>query len=194
LVAGISYLVWDAARRSPSSNFVFRLKIILGQLQVNMIASRLDFSWPAPFNSILEGGSVLVGATSSFLSLNCQMRGGPSVFYATLVITLLTPLLLVFAPAGVLALIYLVKKWKMPAGQAAQSTLKDLKERYFRLWATIFAVVSFLVHPVVSTQALLLFSCKSLPSGKFLIADMSVACWSSEHTLWVVLAGGPMVT
>ena len=65
----------------------------------------------------------------------------------------------------------------------AHELRKNSKERF----KVTLMVVFFLFYPTIIKGVLGMFSCQKFGSIEYLIADMSVQCWTDEHNTYVVL-------
>jgi hypothetical protein len=57
-------------------------------------------------------------------------------------------------------------------------------------------IILFLIHPNLTEQTFKLFACMQIgdrDSDWYLLADLGVQCWESEHNTWVALVGVPMM-
>ena len=59
----------------------------------------------------------------------------------------------------------------------------------FERFKVTLMVVFFLFYPTIVKGVLSMFSCQKFDTIQYLIADMSVQCWTDEHNTYVVLAG-----
>jgi hypothetical protein len=132
--------------------------------------------------------------------------------YAKFVMTMLIPVFAIIIP-GLFWLVYYVfgklciKKrscrkccdWEDELPPADENyygfqTVDEVNEHMHKKQSTerfkvTLMVVFFLFYPTIIKGVFAMFSCQSFGDVEYLIADMSVECFTEEHTTFVVLAG-----
>ena len=165
------YFVKDV--RKENSPFSPPLKIGINFIQFNAIALAFAFDWQAAFADLLTAEDAVMSFGTAYLQLGCLTRGNTQPFVAeTLVFLLFLPLVLV--------LLWIVGKALGHPNMAK----------------TTGAVICFLLQPTLTQRAMLVFSCVRLGNGPddfFLMQDLDLRCWSSEHAVLVALLGVPML-
>jgi hypothetical protein len=132
--------------------------------------------------------------------------------YAKFVITMLIPVFAIVAPALFWFIYYMsgklcIKKrscrrcceWEDELPPADENyydfqTVDDVNEHKHKKQSTerfkvTLMVVFFLFYPTIIKGVFGMFSCQSFGDTDYLIADMSVECFTPEHNTFVVLAG-----
>ena len=69
-----------------------------------------------------------------------------------------------------------------------QANHHDLKKNAHERFKVTLMIVFFLFYPTIIKGVLGMFSCQRFATIEYLIADMSVECWTEEHDTYVVLA------
>lgn len=52
-------------------------------------------------------------------------------------------------------------------------------------------VVAFMVHPTLTKNTMSLFTCRQLGTASFLVSDLDIPCFSSQHSSWVLALALP---
>ena len=131
--------------------------------------------------------------------------------YGKFIMTMMVPIMATLLPALFWGLFYLFGtccvqkrsckkccKWKETITEEDKSWYNlhdlvsvnkhELKKSVFERFKVTLMVVFFLFYPTIVKGVLSMFSCQKFDTIQYLIADMSVQCWTDEHNTYVVLA------
>lgn len=81
---------------------------------------------------------------------------------------------------------------------AAEHALNNVSSEFAGYLITAITVVMFLIHPNITQQFFMMLSCKSIggvadPGASFMLGDLSEPCYSSQHLLFILVLGVPML-
>jgi hypothetical protein len=120
-----------------------------------------------------------------FLSLECLNDDKEGVYYMTVYLWCLIPLIMV-AVIIIVGVARSAKQVSIPNAVERQAQLKRIKDQH--VWMVLF--LSYLVLPAVSSKQLQAFDCISLKSNKmYLRSDTSIDCKSDGYIAFKVVVG-----
>ena len=144
------------------------LRILLNFLQVSMLMSSLQVKWPVDLMSFFEGLK-LAGNASQFAFSNECITGDSSIryLYQKVIVVALTPAFLIVLSLFVWGIVAIIRR----------------KTEYLRVHAICSVIVLLLtMQPIVLQAALQLYPCVEVePGSLWLLHDMHIACWETEH-------------
>eukprot|EP00004_Rigifila_ramosa_P023004 TRINITY_DN639_c0_g1_i3.p1 TRINITY_DN639_c0_g1~~TRINITY_DN639_c0_g1_i3.p1 ORF type:complete len:2518 (-),score=500.64 TRINITY_DN639_c0_g1_i3:62-7615(-) len=176
-------LTWMVkAAQLPSSDFSVGLKIAINYLQVLAFLKDFLLGWPDLVLSMLQVPSTATPSTQAF-SLDCVFGHN----YPTRIIFIF---IMPFAVVIVFAWLYSVKFFlylgRHPMLQPSQID-PIRKQLTYRAQMAILCVL-FLMHPSVIRENLIFFNCEKVGGHRYLRADMSVDCDSTQYKTLLVFA------
>jgi IPT/TIG domain/Tyrosine-protein kinase ephrin type A/B receptor-like len=171
----------------PKPNFTYKLKIALGFAQIiSSLGSGLEIQWPTRFKEFIlwldmfNVDFILVQGSSA------DCLNGVDYYRKYLTIAMMPIIIFV-----VISLIYLVPRYfglccykHMGRAERTLSTL--------RFWK-MFLYLLFLIYPSVSSTVLRLYVCKDIEDKSYLLADLSVECYTDQWTYFSYASLGLVV-
>jgi hypothetical protein len=156
----------STAKRKSSMSIHFR--IFMNYSQVSMLMSSLQVKWPVDLFSFFEGLKMTSNASQFSFSNEC-LTGESSIkyLYQKAIMVAIIPIILILLACFVWGVVALVKR----------------RTEYLRVHVVCSVIVLLLsMQPIVLQSSLQLFPCVEVEHGSlWLLHDMHVACWESEH-------------
>jgi hypothetical protein len=162
------------------------IKVLFSGLQMNAISLAFAFQFEGFFDDYLTTQSAVSSAGTSALNLDCLWGSGSVYpFYVETLVYMVFPLILLGLPVFILAAWF--------ACNIAKPNAREIRSRVMNLYFAGAVVVLFLAHPTLSTRAMKLFQCTKIADTWYLKEQLEEECWSTNHMLWVVVCGIPML-
>ena len=141
-------------------------------------------NWPTELEGFFSAVSVIGEASNSILSFDCFINANISSsermnpFFMKILISAMLPLMLI---------IFYALFW-------APISYK-FNSMYFYKRAVIVSVIVciFLIHPTLMELAFSMYNCYSLEGESYMMKDMRIICWESEHASYAFGLGLPMI-
>lgn len=170
---------------TPSPNFVYKLKIMLGFFQICVaMALNLDLPLPGMFKSFISSFNFANFDVVQWTRFGCVV---PITFLEKHFMVACFP----FALLSGIFLIYLFPKWisyyyhHRRANDAVESAKLRLRfKRGVRKFYKMILFSLFLIYPTVSAIILRLYSCRSIEGISYLNADFRIRCDSKEWKMY----------
>jgi hypothetical protein len=141
-------------------------KIVASSFQVNAITTAA-FQWSDAIDDYfgLQGDVSSLGV--SYFNLACFSSSSSSALFSETLLFLLSPVILI----------------------ALTVCIAKLHKKDLQVALSVGVVVLYLLHPALTTRTAVVLACIKMGSAQddwFLLEDLSIRCWSSEHNalLW----------
>ena len=149
------------------------IKIFLNYSQTIAIIHNLELNWPSYVDNYLQIASNIGSVSTQFLSLEClisDFKMNINAIYLKAVASIFIYLVFLVSSAS----IFLIRKLLM----------KGIKE--FNKFIILAIVLSIIMQPNSIKQTSDIFNCLKVGSHSYLIQEMSVECWTTEHVYCVI--------
>jgi hypothetical protein len=170
-------------RKKEESQQSILMRIMTNYLQILSVALSFNIKYPILFSNIFSLFQVIGSSSRAFVSFDWFI--GDNTLFSSLsmfkiFLTALLPIVLFVLISMFWLLVYLIfNKWNI-----------DLK----RNMIVSLIVILFMLHPTLSISSFSLFQCTKIDSNDFRVTiDLKMTCYSSEHLLWMVFLGIPML-
>ena len=140
-------------------------------MQMISIVYSMDLKWPFYLRSYLGGYSNIGGASGQALSFDCLLHDydvDMNRLYASTLIVIIFPLVLILIASSVLLVFYFI-------------TLKNQTRKLF----SVIIIFSVFFQSSINQKLFQNLTCKKLDEKKYLSAALTVDCDSSDHKNWV---------
>jgi hypothetical protein len=156
---------------SPSPEFTYKLKILLGFMQIlTNVSTALEIQWPQSFVEFLQTFNPANLDFIQFTNVDC-LSDDVDFFFKMYAWAILTPCILIS-----IYMFYLLPPLIRYRNGGKRNTLRI--NRYKReAWRLVYFTL-FLVYPSTSTTILRTFVCTTVEGTSYLQADFSVVCGS----------------
>ena len=164
------------------------VKIFMNYAQVFSLASSFQINWPTLIRYLFERAKEFSSPRVSFYSSDCTIGWS---YYDKLIVYLALPLgyvCIITILISILSCCFVYKQTRKLA------TLKTTEERnkykaehptciqFFRAWEkTAIVVGTFLSWPTIVEKTLEVMNCEKIGHNYYLIKDMSVECYTTQH-------------
>ena len=132
------------------------------------IIQSLDFSWPNYLDSFFEFLSNLGFFSTQILTLDCFLTSLKAI-YVRAIATLIFYLSFIFAAVTLFGIRKFISR----------------RKNQFNRFIMFFLVFSIMLQPNFIKESSDIFTCRKVFDKSYLIRQMSVECYTSEHLLWV---------
>lgn len=136
-------------------------------------AASFNLSFPSSLDVIFSTVETVGQTAKVFLSLDCFIMTtgmvtstGTTVYFKVL-LTGILPIILIIIPIFPWLIIKVIPWFKI--------SWRGFRDKYI----LSIIVLLYIVHPSVTSEALLLFNCYSLSDELWLYTDLSIECWTS---------------
>lgn len=192
-LALVALIVWTAIKSAmrPQSLIAIYAKIFMNYLQMVVVSAALNLNWPTFVKTFLNSQQLAGGVAEQLFSFDCLLQGHStgSLYFAKVQMYAGLPL-------G-LFLLSVVAWLTVAALTKVENLLKKL--------VATAVILIFILHPSLTKVMFSLFSCMSLGDSRtYLVNDLSIVCWDSEHmkqiltvvipSIVIVLFGLPLFT
>lgn len=151
-------------------------KILINYFQLVMLTVSLNLDWPNLVRNMLTYQSKAVGSSDQLFSIDCFLAGYGQPYYSKLIMLSLVP---------VICCLCSVSFWLL-WGYAKKSP--NLKEKIFGS----VIIQLFIFQPSLLKYNFSMFNCMELAPGEyFLISDLQIKCWDSEHLSYTLAVAVP---
>jgi len=158
----------------PRSELAIHLKIFMNYLQMVVVAASLNMNWPEFVSIFLNGQDTAGSVSEQLFSFDCLMQkmDVSSVYFTKMEGNALLPAaLLLFA-----GLVWAIVSICLRISHISPKIIASL------------VMILFILHPSLTKEMFSMFSCIELRPGQlWLVADLSLRCWSSEHIKYALL-------
>jgi hypothetical protein len=182
LVLVQAFMVWSTMHDSirPKAEYSILIKIMTNYLQLVTLVTGFELKWPREVEDAFTAQSTIGGSLEQLFSFDCFIGSDSSqetMYYRKMVIMALIPIPLVVASILFwLTIVLGTRKWKFMREECAASVV----------------IMFFLIQPNLVDAMFSLFSCQEIESGEYwLTVDLSIRCWNSTHTLYLLAVGVP---
>ena len=171
------------------------VKIFMNYAQVFSLASSFQINWPTLIRYLFERAKEFSSPRVSFYSSDCAIGWS---YYDKLIVYLVLPLgyiVIITMLIGILSCCFYKKQ------QRKLGSLKTKKEKneyklahpdcigFFRAWEkTAIVVGTFLSWPTIVEKTLEVMNCEKIGHSYYLIKDMSVECYTTQHYGFLIIA------
>ena len=183
-----------AAVPTAKPNFTYKLKIILGFLQITTnLAFALDIPWPTYYQQFIVSFSIVNFDFIQWSTVGCVASVDFYTKWIAITMTPIAVLLLVF-------IFFLLPRWVRDIRDEEDYDLRRAaRERSQRIFWKLFLFTLFLIYPGVSSTVLRLFVCREVQVvndegitkvQSFLLADFSIQCYDSTWWSYAIVDMG----
>eukprot|EP00359_Climacostomum_virens_P000523 CAMPEP_0204898508 /NCGR_PEP_ID=MMETSP1397-20131031/1335_1 /ASSEMBLY_ACC=CAM_ASM_000891 /TAXON_ID=49980 /ORGANISM="Climacostomum Climacostomum virens, Strain Stock W-24" /LENGTH=1022 /DNA_ID=CAMNT_0052066371 /DNA_START=57 /DNA_END=3125 /DNA_ORIENTATION=- len=156
------------------------IKVLTNYLQLVLLVTSFNLNWPSLVKSLLSTQESVGSATEQLFSFDCYLDNNSfsaEVFYQKLIVVGLMPLIIV----GLSTAFWIPVAFKRRDYTVLRNQL-----------VTTIIVLLFLAHPSIVQMMFRVFSCMEIDSEEYwLLEDLSMKCWNSEHNLYAMAVGLP---
>lgn len=181
----------SSVQKEPLSGVI---KIFMNYAQIFSLASSFEINWPEIVLNLFDRTKEFSSPRISFYSSDCTIGWD---YYDKLLVYLLLPIFYIFFVLGVLGFYtYFIykgcrnKKLKTLYGEELAIYKKNNPEEniFFRAWSYTSVLIGiFLAWPTVIKQSLSIIPCRLYGDKHYLLADLSIECYTKRYTENLVL-------
>ncbi|CAG9311412.1 unnamed protein product [Blepharisma stoltei] len=182
IVAGIMVRTTQKSAYVPKSMQSIYIKIFVNYLQLVMLMSTFDLSWPSTVLEIFAVQNNAGSISDQIFSFDCFLDSGNGqndIYFKKLVIMAAVPIFIGFCSLLFWSLIALHRH--------DRSSFKN------NLVSTI-VILLFLFHPNLVKTMFSVFSCREIDSGEYWLVDnLNIRCWDERHIFYSILVAIPAI-
>jgi hypothetical protein len=178
IVAWIGFGLYNRSLvNSAAPHIDIIVKMLFNFIQIMSFVVYFNIQWPDEMRHLLILLEQLGSLGIQLLTSNCLWKEMdlPNVYVRSMVYSL-SPLVFAVCSAAVLGSISWVRKDK-----------KYIKDYFISMNCTFF----FLIQPYILKTSLDLLTCRTVDSENSLVADMTIQCWTHQHTLYAMVFAIP---
>ncbi|CAG9326025.1 unnamed protein product [Blepharisma stoltei] len=182
IVCGVMVRTTRNSAYKPKAIHSVYIKIFANYLQMIMLMTTFDLSWPSLVVDLFAVQSQAGSVSEQAYSFDCFLdtgQGMDQVYFNKLILMSLIPIVI-----GLISLLF----WgTMAIYKRSAKTFKN------DLISTI-VILLFLFHPNLVKAMFGVFSCRELDSGEYWLVDnLDIRCWNSRHIFYSLVVAVPSI-
>jgi hypothetical protein len=184
VVIVLSVLVWFSLKtaKMPLSFHSIYLKIFANYLQLILLTTQLDLSWPSFVLQYIEVQQAAASVDQQVFSFDCYLDStegsSDQTYYDKITILAFIPVLLAAVAVAYWSLVYYFKRQKRLLRRELVSTI---------------VILFFLVHPSLVKEYFSIFDCSLLEEERWLDSDLNIQCFTSLHLTYALGVALPSI-